>query len=409
MNKKILLKWIARFSLVTLLLAIGGVRAQPVMYQKIKQVIEAEERSMKLASSAMIVLNLFNDVAAIEGSTIIELRKAIEVRKSCLDALRMGLPMPTYGGVNCPTEPRTLLLLNAQLVRAMQMQRLGSIRLARDVLCLSSQAVKAGTLPAGLLPTLAPHEKEAWNFLQRGFKDAYGTYSQSAKDAISQKCDLSRQRTADDQDELKSALGSDALTAWVFDAVSEVANSCGQEGTMLNSDKDKNIRDALAYCHSIDRDNGGASTEDQAQSAIDRIKAQLLADEQLASAPTPPITYSNSPSTIWNGEYICNQGLTQLQLRSYNATVEGASPLFIFQFGPDPSNPSVPNGAFTMLATLTWQPGGNFNASPLKWINQPEGYFMVGLNGRFSSDLTQISGKVEGENCTGFRLQRVRQ
>lgn len=383
-----------------------GVHAQSTMYERMKQVISVQEKATNLASSLVIVTNVFNDLSAIDGNTISNLKAAIIERQKCLNIGRNEGVMPIYGGIKCPTEPRTLGLLNTQLVRAIQMQKLGSIRLTRDVLCLASESVRVGSLPANLLPKLSPIEQEAWNSFQRGFKDAYGAFSSRAKDAISQKCDLSLKRSDEAGDEFKSALGFLAENAWIHDSINEINKSCSRVGYVTDTEPAAILRTALSYCYAIDKE--GAQTEEQAQAAIDSIKAQLLADEQTTIVPPPAITYSNQPSSVWNGAYTCLQGITQLQLRSYNSTVANASPLFIFSFGPHPNNPNVPSGEFSMLAKYTVQPGGNFNARPLSWIRQPSGYFMVGLDGKFSPDISQIFGTVSGEGCTTFRLQRIK-
>ncbi len=367
-----------------------GVHAQSVMSETMKRVIDVQEEVTKRSSGAEIIRNVIDDLAAVDDKTISNLKTAIIERRRCLSQD----VMPVYGGVKCPTEPRTLGLLNMQLVRAMQMQKVGSIRLAREVLCQTAKSYRPGSVQ----PTLGLEQKILWGLLRSGFEEA--ATSRDDEDAISQKCKGAKNV----EDEFSSAIGSLAERAWMYDTIVELQKSCSG-GSVTDSSQATQLRRVLEQCNAVDRE--GAKTEAEAQRAIDDIKAQLRADEQIAAAQPPVIAYSNQPSSVWNGEYTCRQGITRLQLRTHNSTAASVPPLLIFSFGPHPNNPSIPSGEFSMTANYTYQAGGNFNARPLNWIRQPSGYFMVGLNGNFSADMLQISGAVAGTGCTTFTLQRV--
>jgi hypothetical protein len=105
----------------------------------------------------------------------------------------------------------------------------------------------------------------------------------------------------------------------------------------------------------------------------------------------------------WRGTYVCNQGVTGLQLTVRRS--ETGEVAAVFSFFPVPENPDVPDGAFDMSGKL----GPQRNRLQLfgrMWINAPPRYLMVGLDGVYDEATGEYSGSVDGVGCTKFILRR---
>jgi hypothetical protein len=112
---------------------------------------------------------------------------------------------------------------------------------------------------------------------------------------------------------------------------------------------------------------------------------------------------TGSLNGIWDGTYICNQGPTRLQLTLSQGTdgrITG-----VFRFSADPSNPTVPTGAFTISGSLT---GSSLVLQGDDWIDRPGTYEMVSLTAQLSSENPdQIQGTIDGAGCTTFTVRRA--
>lgn len=95
--------------------------------------------------------------------------------------------------------------------------------------------------------------------------------------------------------------------------------------------------------------------------------------------PTPPtLTDARPISGVYQGRYVCAQGVTGLTL-SVEGTMEG----FVsarFDFYAVPENPGVPSGSYTM--TGRYYTDSSLLLSPERWIQRPSGYVMVSLSGK---------------------------
>ena len=107
---------------------------------------------------------------------------------------------------------------------------------------------------------------------------------------------------------------------------------------------------------------------------------------------------------VWVGKYICGQGVTRLDLDIKPGA--GDAITATFSFGPLPENPEVPKGAYRMEgkydpATRRVQLEG------VKWIDYPQNYIMVGLDGHMTADGGRITGIVPTmASCTDFEVKR---
>ncbi|RYG34267.1 MAG: hypothetical protein EON93_08340 [Burkholderiales bacterium] len=119
-----------------------------------------------------------------------------------------------------------------------------------------------------------------------------------------------------------------------------------------------------------------------------------------------PMAHAQDVTGDWSGRYICNQGVTAVHLIIQSAGKPGAITA-TFSFGPPPENPEVPKGTYVMRGKYEsgerrlWLQGQ-------RWIKQPFGYVMVGLDGRMSPDGDKIVGRIpDMDGCTNFEVRRT--
>ena len=112
-------------------------------------------------------------------------------------------------------------------------------------------------------------------------------------------------------------------------------------------------------------------------------------------------------SAPWYGSYVCNQGLTRLQLTL--RPLRGSDPRQLeaeFVFSADPDNPAVPAGSFRMTGTLDG--GGMLALKQERWLEQPAdpSYRMVDLEGRMviGDGQAMIRGRVTTYGCQDFAV-----
>ena len=112
-------------------------------------------------------------------------------------------------------------------------------------------------------------------------------------------------------------------------------------------------------------------------------------------------------SAPWYGSYVCNQGLTRLQLTL--RPLRGSDPRQLeadFVFSADPDNPEVPAGSFRMTGTLDG--AGGLLLKQGRWLDQPAdpSYRMVDLEGRLviGDGQAMIRGRVTTYGCQDFAV-----
>jgi hypothetical protein len=136
-------------------------------------------------------------------------------------------------------------------------------------------------------------------------------------------------------------------------------------------------------------------------------------------APSGVVTVELGPQTnpapatlpahsLWNGRYICAQGITGLTLTLDVDASEHATA--VFDFGAVPENPSVPTGRYLLAGYLERGGGGGvwLRLAPDRWITRPPGYEMVGLTARIDASARTMRGNVDYATCTVLELARVR-
>jgi hypothetical protein len=125
---------------------------------------------------------------------------------------------------------------------------------------------------------------------------------------------------------------------------------------------------------------------------------------QPASAAELPPRLLAAP---WHGSYVCNQGLTRLQLTLRPLPGGGGRMEAEFVFAPDPDNPTVPTGSFRLTGSLDPQ-SGRLILKQDRWLSQPSdpSYRMVDLDGMLllSDGQALIRGQVTTYGCQDFAV-----
>ena len=109
----------------------------------------------------------------------------------------------------------------------------------------------------------------------------------------------------------------------------------------------------------------------------------------------------------WYGSYVCNQGLTRLQLNLRPLQENDPRQLTAeFVFSAEPDNPAVPAGSFRMTGTL--DNAGMLVLKQDRWLDQPAdpSYRMVDLEGRLvvGDGQAMIRGRVTTYGCQDFAV-----
>jgi hypothetical protein len=146
------------------------------------------------------------------------------------------------------------------------------------------------------------------------------------------------------------------------------------------------------------------------------VSVKLRADRDYAAgwnsngrepAASRPIRPTEQTEAEYEGAYFCGRQVAHLTLTLFPAS--GAQQRrAMFSFGPEPTSPNVPRGAFMVEGSIAVQ-GGGISLSPVAWVSQPAGYNWLGLNGRSDDGGMTFSGRVVDSTnaCSIFTLKRV--
>jgi hypothetical protein len=117
--------------------------------------------------------------------------------------------------------------------------------------------------------------------------------------------------------------------------------------------------------------------------------------------PQPPADGVQRVKLRFVGTYTCHQGSTNLELQILDTTNPGVEALFSF------SGLQMPSGRFFMRGGYD-KSTGRMRLEPQRWIEQPPGWGMVGLDGTLNRD-GRYEGRVTGHpSCTSFALKDSR-
>ena len=103
----------------------------------------------------------------------------------------------------------------------------------------------------------------------------------------------------------------------------------------------------------------------------------------------------------WKGSYHCGQGTTGMTL-----TVEGSAEALTatFEFYPAEHGGDAATGSFTVTGKMTGDE--SFKLEPDAWVDQPDGYAMVGLEGEVAKEGKVLRGDITGaRGCDRFYLE----
>ncbi len=107
----------------------------------------------------------------------------------------------------------------------------------------------------------------------------------------------------------------------------------------------------------------------------------------------------------YRGAYFCGRQVASVTIRLFPLS-EDRKRRAVFSFGPQPSSPDVPRGAFVTEGSLE-PSAGELMLQPVKWLSHPNGYPWFGLSGRSQDGGKTFSGRVtENAGCSQFTLKR---
>ncbi len=111
-------------------------------------------------------------------------------------------------------------------------------------------------------------------------------------------------------------------------------------------------------------------------------------------------------SGVWQGSYLCGQGVTQLRLTIVPDRGRKGYHRAYFYFTPRPDAQDRSAGCFLMQqqAGLT---DGTLVFHQNRWIKHPLFYVMVDMSGFVDATAGRYTGTVTGPACGDFDLQRV--
>jgi hypothetical protein len=102
------------------------------------------------------------------------------------------------------------------------------------------------------------------------------------------------------------------------------------------------------------------------------------------------------------GHYVCAQGRTELTLVIEDLDGTEVSAIFEFDYPGGGGTHAPASGSFRMHGSVDPRTGA-VHLDGDRWIEQPDGYAMVGLVGQVSKT-GSISGTVKGPGCSNFYL-----
>ncbi len=119
-----------------------------------------------------------------------------------------------------------------------------------------------------------------------------------------------------------------------------------------------------------------------------------------------PVIPSHAIVAEYQGAFFCGRQIGRLTVR---VLVHADEPVqrAVFLFGPQPTSPDVPSGAFMAQGSFDAANAG-LRMSPASWLSQPVNYPWFGLNGTSTDAGSTITGQVtDNTGCSQFTLKRV--
>lgn len=124
---------------------------------------------------------------------------------------------------------------------------------------------------------------------------------------------------------------------------------------------------------------------------------------QHRAMPDPALrTHPFEVARTWVGSYHCPQGRTDLRLRITD--VRGSQARAVFEFHHQDSGAA---GSYMMIGRVD-RAGSRVVFEPGAWIEQPDGYSSVGMDGNVSHDSMSFTGAMTHPDCGTFSLRAAR-
>jgi hypothetical protein len=118
----------------------------------------------------------------------------------------------------------------------------------------------------------------------------------------------------------------------------------------------------------------------------------------------------------YQGAFFCGRQVARLTLKVLSRSESASRGLAlpdqpqrraVVSFGPQPTSPDVPRGAFIVEGAIDLQ-GGAITVSPVRWVSQPAGYPWLGLSGSSDDGGKTFGGRTtDNSACTIFTLKRI--
>jgi len=110
-------------------------------------------------------------------------------------------------------------------------------------------------------------------------------------------------------------------------------------------------------------------------------------------------TLNSLYNSKWKGYYVCSQGKTNLELEIINDNNKLTA---FFEF----NSTNTIKGKYSLIGLYN-ENQKKLTFEPLKWIQKPNDYSMVGLSGSLYNNGTVFKGKIQNSNCQEFYLERI--
>jgi hypothetical protein len=139
---------------------------------------------------------------------------------------------------------------------------------------------------------------------------------------------------------------------------------------------------------------------------LEPSEARPYAESYQHQRPASAGTRSSIPRrSVWSGTYICTQGLTAVTITlelSPSGELKG-----LYEFGPVPSNPTVPEGAFELSGHLIATGRQSFSGElePGEWLRRPPTYTAIAMT--IEANDRDMVGVIKSPNCRDFKLTRI--
>jgi hypothetical protein len=119
-----------------------------------------------------------------------------------------------------------------------------------------------------------------------------------------------------------------------------------------------------------------------------------------------PIPADEPAEAEYQGAFFCGRQVARLTLKVFAQSDEPRRRA-MFSFGPQPTSPNLPHGAFIVEGSIGLQ-GGTMLFLPVKWVSKPAGYSWLGLSGSSDDGGKTFGGRItDNSACSIFTLKRV--